>query len=59
MNRAELASDILTHPSVKKDLQAHGLKMGLVSVPDSRGDILEKWKEEMRNKCANKSGKTK
>ena len=54
MDRRDLATDILTHPSVKKDLQHHGLTMGLVSVPDSLGDILEKWKEEMKNK---KTGK--
>ncbi len=50
MEREGLASDILTHPSTKKDLQKHGLAMGLVSVPDSLGELLEKWEEEQKKK---------
>ena len=50
MEREGLATDILTHPSSKKDLQRHGLKMGLISVPDSLGELLEKWKEEQMKK---------
>ena len=50
MEREGLATDILTHPSVKKDLQKHGLKMGLISVPDSLGELLEKWEEERKKK---------
>ncbi len=49
MERENLSTDILTNPSVKKDLQNHGLDMGMTSVPDSLGDLLEKWKEEQRN----------